>query len=129
MSAIRLAVTENVLSDPSRVTEQMYEDYLALLGRGWVAEADGQLAGFCYAATADASIWALFMNPQFEGRGIAKRLLQLAVDWLFEQGRDEVQLSTSRGTRAERFYTRQGWTSQVLNDRNVEFRLARAGRH
>lgn len=34
MSRIRLAVTENVLSDPSRVTEQMYRDYLEPLGRG-----------------------------------------------------------------------------------------------
>lgn len=28
MSKIRLAVTENALSDPSRITQQMYEDYL-----------------------------------------------------------------------------------------------------
>jgi hypothetical protein len=39
MSRIRLAVTENVLSNPARVTQQMYEDYLERSGRGWVAEA------------------------------------------------------------------------------------------
>jgi len=36
MSRIRLAVTENMLSDPGKVTLQMYHDYLQQLGRGWV---------------------------------------------------------------------------------------------
>jgi hypothetical protein len=30
MSRIRFSVTENVLSDPGRITRQMYEDYLDL---------------------------------------------------------------------------------------------------
>lgn len=125
MSAIRLAVTENVLSDPSRVTEQMYRDYLALLGRGWVAESGNVIAGFCYADKEHASIWALFMARQYEGQGIAKRLLRLAVDWLFEQGSDSVQLTTTAGTRADVFYARQGWTRQALNEREARFTLLR----
>jgi GNAT superfamily N-acetyltransferase len=125
MSAIRLAVRENVLSDPSKVTEQMYRDYLELLGRGWVAEVDGVIAGFSYAERSDASIWALFVSQEYEGRGIAKALLGLAVDWLFEQGYDCVKLSTSAGTRADRFYASQGWARTVLNERNAEFRLSR----
>lgn len=125
MSAIRLAVTENVLSDPSKVTQQMYQDYLELLGRGWVAEVDGVIAGFSYAEKSDASIWALFVAQEYEGRGIAKALLSLAANWLFEQGHDCVKLSTSSGTRADRFYASQGWTRTVLNERNVEFRLSR----
>ena len=36
LSAIRLAVQENRLSDPARITRQMYEDYLDRLGRTWV---------------------------------------------------------------------------------------------
>jgi GNAT superfamily N-acetyltransferase len=125
MSAIRLAVTENVLSDPSRVTEQMYRDYLALLGRGWVAESGGAIAGFCYADKEHDSIWALIMARQYEGQGIAKRLLRMAVDWLFEQGSDSVQLTTTAGTRADAFYARQGWTRQALNEREARFTLLR----
>ena len=34
MMEIRLAVKENVLSNPARVPYQMYVDYLDLLGRG-----------------------------------------------------------------------------------------------
>jgi GNAT superfamily N-acetyltransferase len=125
MSAIRLSVKENTLSDPSRVTEQMYRDYLELLGRGWVAEVDGEVVGFSYADKADASIWALFVSQDHEGRGIAKRLLQVAVDWLFALGHESVHLSTSQDTRADRFYTGRGWTRTVLNERDAGFRLTR----
>src|SRR5689334_10298274 len=86
MSAIRLAVRENVLSNPDRITRQMYEDYLDVLGRGWVAEIDGEVAGFSYADKTNASIWALFISPDHEGKGLAKQLLNLATGWLFEQG-------------------------------------------
>jgi GNAT superfamily N-acetyltransferase len=124
MSAIRLSVKENVLSDPSRVTEQMYRDYLDLLGRGWVAEIGDEVVGFSYAAKNDASIWALFVSQRYEGRGIAKRLLSAAVEWLFELGHESVHLSTSKDTRADKFYTSQGWTRSVLNDRDAGFRLS-----
>jgi GNAT superfamily N-acetyltransferase len=109
MSTIRLSVRENRLGDPARITRQMYVDYLERLGRGWVAELHGEIAGFCYADRQDASIWALFIAPEHEGRGCAKRLLALAVDWLFELGNDEVRLSTAANTRADRFYAAQGW--------------------
>lgn len=112
MSTIRLAVTENVLSNPGRITVQMYEDYLELLGRGWVAEVDGVIAGFSYANKTDGSIWALFIAPEHEGRGLAKRLLEMAVKWLFEQGLEAVHLSTGADTRADRFYAMQGWTRE-----------------
>ena len=128
MSSIRLSVTENTLSEPSRVTEQMYRDYLELLGRGWVADIDGVVVGFSYADKTDASIWALFISPDYEGRGIAKRLLQVAVDWLFALGHNSIHLSTSKDTRADRFYTGQGWTRSVLNERDAGFRLTRQNR-
>jgi hypothetical protein len=46
MSRIRLAVTENVLSDPGRITGGMYEDYLEKSGRAWVAEDRGEIGSF-----------------------------------------------------------------------------------
>lgn len=129
MSSIRLAVRENILSNPARVTEQMYSDYLSILGRGWVAEADGQVVGFCYAERENSSIWALFISPDYEGRGLAKRLLNLAVDWLFELGKESVQLSTGVDTRADRFYAAQGWArGQVERDKDVSYTLNKAMR-
>ena len=123
MSRIRLEVRENVLSNPGRITQQMYEDYLELLGRGWVAEVDGRIVGFSYANKTDSSIWALFMAPEYEGRGIARQLLTMAVDWLFEQGNEQVRLSTGMDTRADRFYAAQGWTRERIEGSDAFFVL------
>lgn len=123
MSAIRLSVRENVLSDPARVTLQMYEDYLERDGRGWVAEIDGAVAAFCYADRRRGSIWALFVDPACEGRGLARRLLAQAVAWLFALGHARITLGTAPGTRADRFYAAQGWTRMPGDGREVDYVL------
>ena len=126
MSAIRLAVTENRLSDPSRVTAAMYRDYLQRLGRSWVCEADGVIAGFAAADMTEASIWALFVSAQHEGRGIGKRLLALTVEYLFSLGHDQVVLCTGADTRADTFYTAQGWERGTMkSDVEVHYSLCR----
>lgn len=127
MSKIRLSVRENVLSNPAFVTQKMYEDYLELLGRGWVCELDGRIIGFSYAAILDHSIWALFVDPDFEGLGAGKKLLHLATHWLFETGATSINLGTSVNSRAERFYLAQGWIrGEMKNEREVSFSLERA---
>ncbi|WP_229467562.1 GNAT family N-acetyltransferase [Massilia sp. Mn16-1_5] len=125
MSRIRLSVTENVLSDPARVTPQMYLDFLDKSGRGWVAEGDGEVVAFCYADKENASIWALFVRPGHEGRGLAKTLLVLAADWLFALGHERVHLSTTPGTRADRFYAAQGWLRHPPEAKEVVYTLSR----
>lgn len=130
MSAIRLAVTENRLADPSRVTTAMYHDYLDRLGKSWVCEAEGVIAGFAAADKAEASIWALFVDAQYEALGIGKRLLALTTDYLFSLGHDKIVLSTSADTRADTFYASQGWErGEMKNDVEVHYALStsRAG--
>jgi len=109
MIRIRLAVTENVLRDPTRITLQMYADFLEKDGRGWVALVDGEIVAFSYANRIDGSIWALFVDPRFEGQGLGKQLLSLATDWLLSLGFRRVTLSTGTHTRAAQFYVRLGW--------------------
>ena len=126
MSAIRLAVRENRLRDPSRVTLAMYHDYLDTLGRGWVCEHDGVVAGFAYADRDAGSVWALFVDPKHEGAGIGKQLLALATGYLFDHGHAKVVLSTGPETRADRFYTAQGWQrSYAEGDQEARFTLDR----
>lgn len=125
MSKIRLSVTENILSDPMRVTQEMYEDFLDRSGRGWVAEQDGAILAFCYADKVNASIWALFVSPVQEGKGLGQALLKRAVDWLFEIGHDRIHLSTGADTRADRFYLAQGWTRTPLSATDIEYALSR----
>lgn len=123
MSAIRLSVAENVLSDPGKVTLQMYRDYLHRLGRGWVCCAGREVIGFAYASREDGSIWALFVKPGYESRGICRRLMAHAAGWLFAVGHSSITLSTGRSTRADRFYGELGWIRERDDGGNVHFRL------
>jgi GNAT superfamily N-acetyltransferase len=125
MSRIRLSVTENILSDPTRVTNEMYEDFLEQSGRGWVAEIDSEIVAFCYADKENVSIWALFVGPGHEGQGLGQSLLKQAVDWLFELGHDRVHLTTGANTRADRFYSEQGWMRTPLGSTDIEYSLTK----
>lgn len=130
MSAVRLAVRENRLSDPARITPAMYADHLGPLGRSWVCERDGRIVGFASAALprdgSKASIWALFVLPEQEGQGIGQRLLTLTTAWLFAQGAARIVLGTAAATRADAFYARMGWQrGEMRDDVEVEFVLDR----
>ncbi|AMC34434.1 GNAT family N-acetyltransferase [Janthinobacterium sp. B9-8] len=109
LSRIRLSVKENTLSDPTLISTAMYEQFLLHEGKGWLCEIAGKTTGFAIAAYPDHSIWALFVLPEYEGRGVGTQLLNLATDHLFTQGASEIKLSTTPHTRADRFYAQQGW--------------------
>jgi GNAT superfamily N-acetyltransferase len=104
----------------------MYEDFLEQSGRGWVVEDKGEILAFCYADKVNASIWALFVSPGHEGHGFGQSLLGLAVDWLFEIGHDCIHLTTGANTRADRFYSEQGWTRAPLGSTDIRYSLSRS---
>jgi GNAT superfamily N-acetyltransferase len=82
---IRFAVHENILADPRRVTAadcQWFIDNSTI----WVWVEDSQVLGFSAADPRDGTIWALFVDPAHEGRGIGQALLPLACDTLREEG-------------------------------------------
>ncbi len=108
MHRVRLAVRENVLSDPNRITESDYLAALDELGRTWVVEVNGEIAAFA-TGYKDGSIWALFVHPAHEGRGYGKALHTAVTAWLWSLGHTRIWLVTAASTRAERFYISQGW--------------------
>jgi GNAT superfamily N-acetyltransferase len=114
---IRDSVGENRLSDPSAVTEAgaaWFIDNRAL----WVwQEADGLVTGFSAGDVRDGSIWALFVAPGHEGKGIGRALLKAACDALREAGHRLAILSAEPGTRAERHYRADGWTVTGTNQK------------
>ena len=67
---IRASVRENRLSDPSRVTIADYEWHIAH-GPIHIWEEHGVIAGLSASDPRDGSVWALFVDPDYEGRGIA----------------------------------------------------------
>ncbi len=117
LSRIRLAVVENVLADPGRIPPQLYATFLTERGQGWVALCGDTVAGFAVADGEDDSIWALFIDPAYEGRGLGKALLKHATDWLFARGAKVITLSTDVGTRAEGFYLALGWQPGAVDVR------------
>ena len=113
---LRLQVRENVLSDPGLVTEDMTRDAITRLGRGWVFEEHGAILGFSIAVGESRSIWALFVVPEQEGRGIGHQLLEAAVNWLWSRGSGRITLGTGPGTRAEQFYRDRGWRAAGIRE-------------
>jgi len=108
LHAIRMAVTENVLSDPGKITVKDYEKILEQ-GKGWLCRIDYKVAGFAMVDMKNKNIWALFVHPEMERKGIGKRLFTMMVDWAFAQGIDKLWLTTAPNTKAERIYAGMGW--------------------
>ncbi len=126
MHALRLSVRENALNNPSSVTHEHYERLLTGKGRGFVCENDGEIVGFAIADFEASNVWALFVSPEHERRGIGRLLLNELVRAFKETRLVHVWLSTDPGTRAERFYRAAGWTATGFTDsgeRRFELRL------
>jgi GNAT superfamily N-acetyltransferase len=106
---VRNAVKENRLSDPALVPDKDVEEYMTNRGKGWVCEADKKIAGFAIVDLIENNVWALFVHPDFEAKGIGKKLHQMMMDWYFVQTKEKIWLGTAPGSRAEKFYRMQGW--------------------
>jgi GNAT superfamily N-acetyltransferase len=109
MHRVRLAVKENMLSSPDRVSEADYISSIEVNGRGWVAESGDNIVAFAIGHATDGNIWALFVDPAYEGRGLGRRLNDTMVEWLKDQGLKKLWLSTDPDSRAAGFYTAVGW--------------------
>lgn len=109
IQVVRNAVKENVLSDPSLVPDHDVEEYITNRGKGWVCEIENSIVGFAIADLVNNNIWALFMHPDYEARGIGKKLHQMMLDWYFVQTNEKIWLGTAPNSRAEKFYRMQGW--------------------
>ncbi len=109
MQVIRHAVKENILSDPSLVTDEDCNDYINRKGKGWVAESENIIIGFSIVDVLENNVWALFVNPDFEGMGISKELHDIMIDWYFKQTKENIWLGTEPKTKAEKFYRKNGW--------------------
>ena len=109
IQVVRNAVKENTLSNPALVTDEDVAEYITNRGKGWVCVIDEMVVGFSIVDLKENNIWALFVHPDFEGKGIGKKLHDRMLDWYFEKTKEKVWLGTSPGTRAEKFYRMQGW--------------------
>ncbi|MCC7142326.1 MAG: GNAT family N-acetyltransferase [Candidatus Eisenbacteria bacterium] len=123
MHRVRLAVRENRLTSAA-ITEDDYAPEIERTGRGWVTVQDGRVCGFAVGNRETGNVWALFVNPGDEGRGIGRQLHDVMIAWLFSEGLERLWLSTDPGTRAQRFYERAGWKFvRMLEDGEAMYEL------
>ena len=119
---VRHSVKENVLSNPALVTDKDCEEYMTARGKGWVCEIENLIVGFAIADLKDHNIWALFIRPEYERKGIGKKLHELMLDWYFDQTKKTVWLGTAPDSRAELFYRTAGW-KEVGRTKNGEIKF------
>ena len=118
---VRNIVKENRLSDPALVADKDVQDFITRRGRGWICEIDGIIIGFSIVDMIEKNVWALFIDPKHESKGIGKTLHGMMLDWYFNQTKETIWLSTARGTRAERFYHIAGWNEAGTHGEEVKF--------
>lgn len=125
MQVVRNAVKENVLSDPALVPDKDVEDFITKRGKGWVCQIENVIAGFAIVDLVEKNVWALFIHPDFEAKGIGKQLHRMMMDWYFVQTQDDIWLGTAPNSRAETFYRMQGWTEVGLHGKGeIKFEMS-----
>ena len=129
---IRTSVLENHQSraDLARVgvTPDSVAQMLHSSSRAWIASERKQDVAFSMADASDATVFAMFVRPAFEGRGLGRILMKRAEEWLFEQGCVEIWLLTdaNRDVRANGFYRHLGWDDAgIQQDGQVKFTKTR----
>jgi len=116
---VRTSVAENHLSVEELAQRGITNASIAASFRadskGWVAEHDSQIIALSIADRKTHSIFALFVLPAFDGRGIGGKLLDFAVEWLWDNGTKRIWLETRKDTRAATFYARKGWIATHID--------------
>jgi GNAT superfamily N-acetyltransferase len=121
---VRNAVKENTLSDPALVTDADCAEFMFERGKGWVCEMENEIVGFSIVDLKENNVWALFLKPEFEHKGIGTKLHNIMVDWYFTQTKTTLWLGTSPNTRAEMFYRKIGWTHVGMHGSNeIKFEM------
>ena len=130
---VRTAVRENHLSlqqlrargiTPATLAEALTSDTPC----AWLAEVEAEVVGFSMVDLDDASLFALFVLPAHEGRGIGSHLLAEAERALFAV-HPRAWLETAASSRAAALYRARGWgDEEPVGDRDVRLHKARPPR-
>lgn len=125
---VRTSVRENFQSREELagigVTPESIGRMLRSTSRAWIAEEGGRAVAFSMADAAEATIFALFVRPEHEGRGLGRRLMAETEAWLFSTGAEEIWLLTGSDPhlRANGFYRHLGWVNVGLQeDRQIRY--------
>jgi ribosomal protein S18 acetylase RimI-like enzyme len=84
--SVRVSVRQNRLTYSQLralgITPESIATALQNDSKAWISECNDTVVGFSMANSSDGRIFALFVLPQYEGRGIGGKLLEMALTWL-----------------------------------------------
>lgn len=133
LNRIRTSVRENHMSLEQMaaygITPEVIADLLRTTARGFIGSIDGVDAGIAIADGAEGNIFALFVLPDHEGRGLGRALLERAEAFLFKCGCEVAWLEAGAaiGIRAHGFYSHLGWRRDgLMPDGQLRFVKSRA---
>lgn len=112
---VRTSVRENHLSreqlEQIGITESVVTDMIGKSRCAWVAVDDGKAIGFSMILTDEGCLFAAFVLPKYEGKGVGRSLVELAEQELFKHHKT-AWLETDKNSRAAKFYMRLGWVKK-----------------
>lgn len=113
---VRTAVTENAMTlqqlEEMEITYSSVVEMIAEARCAWVAVDAQSIVGFSMIIPEDGCVFAVFVLPAYEGKGIGTRLLKAAEDELFKE-HEAIWLETEKATRGAEFYRRMGWRNEI----------------
>ncbi|MDF0733213.1 GNAT family N-acetyltransferase [Pseudomonas entomophila] len=128
---IRTSVEQNHLSREQMaelgITAAVLAEAIGEAPCAWIAECQGQAVGFVMVDHGQGEVFALFVRPRHEGKGVGKSLLQQAEAALF-QHHEVIHLTTdgAQGIRANGFYRHLGWVcTGAVDARDVRYEKQR----
>lgn len=116
MFHVRGAVGENTMTTEELSAIGVTPDSISLAVIGspcsWVATVAEEVVGFAMVELESACLFALFVLPTHEGRGIGTELTHACEQALFKR-HTAAWLETAKGSRAARLYQHLGWGGEV----------------
>lgn len=113
--AVRTSVKENALSVADLadmgITPESVAAMIAAEPCAWVAVESETVIGFSMIDQEEGSLFAAFVLPSHEGRGVGRSLVNEAERHLFAR-HSTCWLETGGTTRAAGFYRRLGWLNE-----------------
>ncbi|MEA5101365.1 GNAT family N-acetyltransferase [Pantoea sp. S18] len=129
MFDVRTSVIENHLSREEMrqmgITESVVGDMIEKSLCAWVATENNKIIGFSMIFPDEGCLFAAFVLPEYEGKGIGRRLVMLAEQELF-QHHEIAWLETDKNSRAAKFYMQLGWGNETdLNGTDIKLEKSR----
>jgi ribosomal protein S18 acetylase RimI-like enzyme len=122
-STVENAITMERLESDYAITPQSLTDSMGRDVKGWVCTDSGTVVGFAMGNHTTAEVLVVAVRPEYEGRGIGKKVLASVRDWLFDAGHEEIWLLATPDPRlrAYGFYHSLGWrgTGKIVRDDEI----------